>query len=218
LAKPNQDRAARFLQHLEPLEGALEAYCRRSVHDPNAVEDVLQEAVGKAFRDFHRYAEGTNFRAWIFRYLNLEIYAGNRAFHRARHEALAEEPAAADVWEQALDEPLIAGLLENPDQVLEQCGDALAAALAELTPLERSVLLLRAIGQFKHREMADVLEVPMGTIMSALSRGRARLRLRLAEHARAHGRLPSDSMQRPKLAPDTGAERARRHEENHELR
>ena len=198
LAKPSNDRAARFLQHLEPLKAALEAYCRRSVHDPNAVEDVLQEAVGKAFRDFHLYAEGTNFRAWIFRYLNLEIYAGNRSFHRERREALRDEPMVEDVWERAIDEPLIERLLGEPERILSHCDEALATAIDELSPLERSVLLLRAIGQFKHREMADVLEVPMGTIMSALSRARARLRLRLAEYAREHGLLGPGSLQNPK--------------------
>lgn len=198
MARPNDDRAARFLRHLEPLKAALEAYCRRSVHDSNAVEDVLQEAIGKAYRDFHLYAEGTNFRAWIFRYLNLEIYAGNRSFHRERRAALADEPTVEDVWDHAIDEPLLERLLGEPERILSQCDDALAAAIDELSPLERSVLLLRAIGQFKHREMADILEVPMGTIMSALSRARARLRLRLAEYARERGLLGPDSLQKPK--------------------
>ncbi len=198
MAKPRDDRAARFLQHLEPLKAALEAYCRRSVHDPNAVEDVLQEAVGKAFRDFHLYAEGTNFRAWIFRYLNLEIYSGNRSYHGQRREVLVDEPTVEDVWEHAIDEPFIERLVGEPERVLSQCDDALAEAIAELSPQERSVLLLRAIGQFKHREMADILEVPMGTIMSALSRARARLRLRLAEYAREHGLLGSGTLQNPK--------------------
>ncbi|MEX2316354.1 MAG: sigma-70 family RNA polymerase sigma factor [Pirellulales bacterium] len=198
MATPSDDRAARFLRHLEPLKAALEAYCRRSVYDPNAVEDVLQEAVGKAFRDFHLYAEGTNFRAWIFRYLNLEIYAGNRSFHRERREALAEEPIIENVWELAIDEPIIERLLQQPERVLSQCDDALAEAIGELSPLERSVLLLRAIGQFKHREIAGILEVPMGTIMSALSRARARLRLRLAEYAREHGLFGPNSLHNPK--------------------
>jgi len=198
LARPNDNRAARFLQHLEPLKAALEAYCRRSVHDPNALEDVLQEAIGKAYRDFQLYAEGTNFRAWIFRYLNLEIYAGNRAFHRERREALTDEPTVEEVWEHAIDEPLIERLLDKPERILRHCDDALAEAIAELGTLERSVLLLRAVGQFKHREMADILEVPMGTIMSALSRARARLRWRLAEYAREHGLLGPGSLQKPK--------------------
>lgn len=198
LAKPQEDRTTRFLRHLEPLEAALEAYARRSVHDPNSAEDVLQEAVGKAFRDFHLYAEGTNFRAWMFRYLNLEIYAGNRSFHRQRHEALLEEPAIENVWEQAIDEPLLERMLEEPQRVLSQCDDALAKAIGELSPVERSVLLLRAIGQFKHREMAEILEVPMGTIMSALSRARSSLRLRLAVYAREQRLLGHGASQHPK--------------------
>jgi len=198
LAKASDERAARFLQHLKPLEAALEAYCRHSVHDPNALEDVLQEAIGKAYRDFQLYAEGTNFRAWIFHYLNLEIFSGNRSFHRQRREALADEPTIEDVWEHAIDEPLIERLLDEPERVLRHCDDALAKAIAELRPLERSVLLLRAIGQFKHREIADILEVPIGTIMSALSRARARLRLRLAEFARAQGLLGRGSLHNPK--------------------
>jgi RNA polymerase sigma-70 factor (ECF subfamily) len=176
---------------LEPLQAALEAYCRRSVKDPNAVEDVLQEAIGTAYRDFHLYAEGTNFRAWIFRYLNLTIHRGNRSYQRERFEALSAEPPIEDVWDQAIDEPLIDMLLERPYEVLRKCEDAIAAAIAELSPLERSVLLLRAIGQFKNREMSDILEVPMGTVMSAVSRGRTRLRMRLAEYARERNLFPN---------------------------
>lgn len=198
MAHSSDDRSARFLRHLEPLQAALEAYCRRSVHDSNFAEDVLQEAVGKAFRDFHRYAEGTNFRAWIFRYLNLEIYAGSRSFHRQRLESLVVEPTIEEVWQQSIDEPLVERLLEKSEHVLDQCDDALAEAIADLSPLERSVLLLRAIGQFKHREMAEILEVPMGTVMSALSRGRIRLRQQLADYADEFGLLERDSMHRPR--------------------
>lgn len=203
MAIPNEDRASRFLQHLEPLKAALEAYARRSVHDSNAVEDVLQEAVGKAFRDFHLYAEGTNFRAWMFRYLNLEIYAGNRAYRRQRHqalghEALAEEPTVDDAWEDFSDTPLLERLLEKPEPILNQCDDALAEAIRELNPLERSVLLLHVIGQFKHREAAEILEVPIGTVMSALSRARIRLRDRLTAYAHEHGLLDARVTHRPK--------------------
>jgi RNA polymerase sigma-70 factor (ECF subfamily) len=168
------------------------------VHDPNAVEDVLQESIGTAYRDFHLYAEGTNFRAWIFRYLNLTIHAGNRSYQRERRDALTAEPKIEDVWDRAIDEPLLELLLERPEHVLNQCDEALTSAIAELSPLERSVLLLRAIGEFKHREMSEILEVPMGTIMSALSRGRARLRLRLAEYGREHKIFPTDSFPKRK--------------------
>lgn len=55
------DKAEQFWKHLEPLQGALEGYCRRSAHDQSAVEDVLQEAVTTALRDFDSFAEGDTF-------------------------------------------------------------------------------------------------------------------------------------------------------------
>lgn len=189
MTRQADDRAARFLRHLEPLKAALEAYCRRCVHDPNAVEDVLQEAIGTAYRDFHLYAEGTNFRAWIFRYVNLTIHTGNRSYHRQRSEALADEPMVDGGWDLEVDDSLIDLLLERPDELLRDCDDALAAAIGDLGSLERSALLLRAIGQFHTREMAEILDVPMGTVMSAVSRARTRLRLRLAEYARQNNLL-----------------------------
>lgn len=181
------DRAEGFLRHLEPLQGALEAYCRRSVRDPNAVEDVLQTAIASAYRDFHLYAEGTNFRAWIFRYVKTEIYVGNRRFQRDRHERLPDEQAADEVWELATEEPLVDQMLESPERILEHCDEAMAEAIYDLDPFDRCVLLLRSIGHFKHREMAEILDAPAGTVMSALSRARMQLRRRLAAYAREHG-------------------------------
>lgn len=201
LGKPTE-KGERFLRHLEPLQGALEAYCRRSVRDPGAVEDVLQAAITSAYRDFHLYAEGTNFRAWIFRYLNLEIYAGNRRFRRDQHERLSDEHAVEvvvedDMWELATQEPLLEQMLEAPERVLEHCDDAMAEAIYELDPFARCVFLLRSIGHFKHREMAEILEAPVGTVMSALSRGRTQLRRRLAAYASERGWLNTKSVHGP---------------------
>lgn len=83
-------RAERFLRHLEPLQGAMEAYCRQSLHDPQCLEDTLQNALADSFRDSHLYVENTNFRAWVFRYLNLEILEQNRRTAKGRaHETLS---------------------------------------------------------------------------------------------------------------------------------
>lgn len=194
MGKPTE-KAERFLRHLEPLEGALEAYCRRSVRDPSTVEDVLQTAITSAYRDFHLYAEGTNFRAWIFRYLNVEIYAGNRRFFRDQHEALPEDQTIDDVWELATEQPLVEQLLESPERVLEHCDEAMTDAIYDLDPFARSALLLRSIGHFKHREMAEILDAPVGTVMSALSRARVQLRRRLAVYAAEHGWLNPASTQ-----------------------
>lgn len=182
-------KGERFLRHLEPLQGALEGYCRRSLRDSNAVEDVLQTAVANAYRDFHLYAEGTNFRAWIFRYANTEIYAGNRRFRRDEHELLSDVAAVEEVWELATDQPLVEQLLSAPDRILEQCDQSLAEAIYQLDPVTRCTLLLRSIGQFKYLEIAEILEVPIGTVMSSLSRARLELRRRLARYANEQGWL-----------------------------
>src|SRR5258708_26195966 len=114
------------MRHLEPLQGALEAYCRRCLHDPNAVRDVLQSAVANAYRDFHLYVEGTNFRAWIFRYAHLETLNCNRKYARTCHRELPADLLPEDAWQLALDEPLLEVLLDDPDVVLDRCDASLA--------------------------------------------------------------------------------------------
>lgn len=170
--------------HLEPLQGALEAYCRRNLHDPNSVADVLQSVVANAYRDFDLYTAGTNFRAWIFHYLHLELLGRNRRDARTRHAPLPMQLASPEASDAALRERDFEILKECPESVLDHCDETLAAAVRDLPPPERAVFLLRALGEFKYREIAEILEIPLGTVMSHLSRGRARLRERLADSCR----------------------------------
>lgn len=185
-----QEKTENFMRHLEPLQGAMEAYCRRSMRDQHAVSDVLQSTLVSAFRDFDLYAEGTNFRAWIFRYLHLEILSRHRQDRRATQEGLAAGLSVEETWQLAVDEPLLQVLLDDPDPILEACEDALAAAIQALAPLERSAFLLHAIGEFKYQEIAEILQVPIGTVMSTLARCRLRLRERLIGFGTERGLLP----------------------------
>lgn len=182
-------RGESFLHHLEPLQGGLEAYCRRMLRDVSFVPDVLQSAIANAFRDFHLYAEGTNFRAWIFRYVHLEILNCNRKRVRTRYEELSADLSIEETWDLALDEPLFRILLDAPDRVLDSCDDEVAEAVRDLNITERSVLLLQAVGEFKYREIAEILQIPIGTVMSSLARCRFRLRQRLVEYAEDRGLL-----------------------------
>ena len=180
------------MRHLEPLQGPLEAYCRRLLVDAGAAADVLQSAIANAYRDFHLYVEGTNFRAWIFRFVHLEILNANRKRSRTRQQELPADLSVDDAWELALDEPLLKVLLDNPDPVLERCDEALAEAVRALDPLGRAALLLKVIGEFKYREIADILQVPIGTVMSTLARSRLRLRQQLVQYGEEQGLLPSE--------------------------
>ncbi len=182
------------MQLLGPVRGMLEGYARRLLWDRNLVRDVLQESIIKAYRDFPSFVEGTNFRAWMFCYVHNEIRNWNRG--SLRDQTLldeVEQPYSSDeAWELVLDEPVQELLLENPERVLENCDTALAEALRELSGLDRAIFLLRAIGEFRYREIAEILTVPVGTVMSSLSRSRVRLRRRLATFGLEYGLLSNE--------------------------
>jgi RNA polymerase sigma-70 factor (ECF subfamily) len=175
----NIDRPAepdRFLALLRPLERDLEVYCRRLIWDPEDVPDAVQNAVLRAWSAFDRYREEASFRVWMFRILTREIFALNRKYARiARFEFKVEpeEMAALAVTEpipEETDKPLSVEALES---VLDQ---SVVMALKTLTETERAVLLLRAIGGFRYREIGESLEIPLGSVMGNLARARQKMR------------------------------------------
>jgi RNA polymerase sigma-70 factor (ECF subfamily) len=180
-------KADAFVVLLSPLQGLLEAYCRRMLRDRSQVEDVLQSALADAFAKFDRYAAGTNFKAWIFRFVTLEVFNRN-----SKHEpvVLGEIPAdlpAEESWELVLNGDTFDAMLEKPDVVLEHFDDVVVDALERLAPLERATLLLRAIGEFSYKEIHELLSIPVGSVIGYLSRARKRLRIALAEFASERG-------------------------------
>lgn len=188
-----REKAERFLQHLEPLQGRLTAFCRRALRNQNDVLDALQSALETAYRLFHLYVEGTNFRAWMFQIVSHEVLNRNRAESRHREVELTKNmPDSRRGEESFSDEPLVDQLLDAPELVLDACDDGLARALLELPDLERNIFLLRAVGEFKYREISDILQVPIGTVMGLLARSRDRLRRDLAEEAKKQDLIPGN--------------------------
>jgi RNA polymerase sigma-70 factor (ECF subfamily) len=135
-----------------------------------AGEDLLQETYLQAWRSFHRFETGTNCRAWLYKIL-LFNYAGQRR-KRARQPILVDIDAAGD-------SALIADA-PTPDMLTV---DAVRAAFDRLPDPFRTLVLLVDVEGLTYREAADALNVPIGTVMSRLSRGRRLLRLELAQHA-----------------------------------
>jgi RNA polymerase sigma-70 factor (ECF subfamily) len=190
-------KAAEFLELLRPLQRQLEVYCRRLLRDRTLVEDVIQAAVAEAFAKFDRYVEGTNFRAWIFRFVTHQILNQNRkATPLVPAEGLADLPSGDS--REEVGEATFAAMLEDPDVVLEHFDDAVARALGQLPPLERAALLLRSVGGFSYEEIHQVLAIPLGSVIGYLSRARSRLRTALADYAVRRGLLPRNPRpQRP---------------------
>lgn len=172
----NQNRqltAGRFLELLQPIERDLENYSRRMVFDRRDREDVLQNAVLRAFRAFDRYHDGASFRAWMFKILTNEIFAINRKRGRVAEFEIAVEPEEMEEF-AGLD---FAGEMPLSWETLADAVDEeLLVALQSLNDSERAVLLMRGIGELRYREIAECLGIPLGSVMGNLSRARQKMR------------------------------------------
>ncbi|MCI0456317.1 MAG: sigma-70 family RNA polymerase sigma factor [Gemmataceae bacterium] len=180
------------MELLQSLQKPLEVYCRRLLRNPSLVEDVLQSAITAAFAAFDLYAEGTNFRAWIFRFVTLEAFNRNRKHESVSLDEVPTDLAAEESWGLVAQEAAFNALLEDPDTVLEHFDDAVVGALEKLSAVERSVLLLRAVGEFSYQEIHELLTIPLGSVIGYLSRARKRMQLALADYAGQHGLLPEE--------------------------
>jgi len=176
--------ADRFLALLKPIERELETYCRRLIWEPQEAADALQNTVMRALAAFDRYHGDASFRAWMFKILTHEAFALNRKHARiARHEFQLEPEeleglAGTGGWDPSNSRPLSAGAFE------EALEPALAAGLKTLTDTERAVLLLRAVGELRYREISASLEIPLGSVMGNLARARHKMRAYLARAER----------------------------------
>ncbi len=168
------DKQSRFLELLRPIEGDLERYCGRMVFEQSHFADALQNAVLRAYRAFDRYREDASFRAWMFKILTNEISALNR---KRRRIARVEVRVAADeidsfaASESAADEPA-----DSWAELSESLDEEIVGALPILNDAERAVLLMRAIGQLRYREISECMGIPLGSVMGNLSRARQKMR------------------------------------------
>jgi RNA polymerase sigma-70 factor (ECF subfamily) len=160
-------------------------FALRNVWDSSVAEDVFSSAVLAVYEDRARFAPGTNFRAWMFRILANKCFTANR--ERARNDQDLDSASAELVSLE--DARAYADVLAEPERFLEDCGDEVLRAFRRLSTAERSCFLLRAVERFTYKEIAEILEMPMGTVMTHLARGRAKLRRDLMEYAVQEGFL-----------------------------
>lgn len=186
-----------FLQLLGRHRDEVYRYVQRTVWDSGAADDVFAAAVLAAWENWHRFQRGTNFRAWLYRIATNKCFVANRVTKRTPEPLdLVPESALADLGADRGYQDVLA----DPDRFLEQCGDEVARAFTVLSTAERSCLLLRGAERFSYKEIAEILEIPVGTVMTHLSRGRAKLRKELLDYARSRGYVRT----MPRLLPRGG--------------
>jgi RNA polymerase sigma-70 factor (ECF subfamily) len=144
---------------------------RRLTRNPADAEDLVQETFLKAFRAADRFEPGTNLRAWLFTILH------NAARNRARDRARETVTVDSDIVERAAELAPGAGQLapgETPESLLlrDTLGPELQSAIDALPDAFRQAVWLRDVEEFSYSEIASMLSIPVGTVMSRISRGR----------------------------------------------
>lgn len=180
VAAEARDRV-RFEEEALALADQVYRVARRMVSSREEAEDLVQDTYARAFRSWQSYTPGTNLRAWLLRILtNLNIDRGRRIQRRPDETPLDEGDyyLANRLAESAGEEGL------ESDHVVERLSqDSIVDALAAVPHDFRDVVLLVDIGEFSYADAAQILDVPIGTVMSRLHRGRKQLRQKLGQEA-----------------------------------
>ena len=141
----------------------LRRYARALLRDPGGADDLVQDCLERALSRLHQFQAGTNMRAWLFTIMHgIHVNAVRKGIRAANAGAL--DPHTLDCHSTP------------PAQAHGLAVRELAAALDQISDEQRQVLLLVALEGMTYGEAAEILDVPVGTIMSRLARGRARLR------------------------------------------
>lgn len=174
-------RALAFRTHVEPELEVMLRVARTLTGNPTDAEDLVQETVIRAFRALDRF-DGAHPRAWlltILRHTNMNM-------HRRQRPDLVEDWAAVQGARPAFG---ALGVPSPEDHVMDEIlEEDLEKAVSSLDARFRTVLLLVDVDRLTYAEAADALGVPVGTIMSRLSRARNRVRLQLRHTATVQGR------------------------------
>jgi RNA polymerase sigma-70 factor, ECF subfamily len=176
IAGEARDRV-RFEEDALELADQVYRVARRLVSTREEAEDLVQETYARAFRSWRSFQPGTNLRAWLFRILtNLNIDRGRREQRTPILEPIEEGDYY--LYNRLED----AGAPQAEEQIVERLSqDGVVEALAAVPHDFRDVLVLVDIGDFSYKDAAQILDIPVGTVMSRLHRGRRVLKHELAE-------------------------------------
>ncbi len=156
----------------------------RLTRNPSAAEDLVQEAMLRAWRSFHTFREGTNIRAWLYRILVNAHYDRHRKATR-EPDVIPEDVSDFYMYTKARERSELTEAGNPEVQVLDQILDTEVKDSLESLPLPfRTVLLLVDVEGFSYKEAAEILGIPVGTVMSRLSRARHGLQQKLWEYAK----------------------------------
>ena len=178
------EKQLQFEQEALPHTNLLYNYALRMTNNPADAQDLLQETLLKAYRFWDRYERGTNIRAWLFRILKNSYI--NRYRKATREPETVDYDEVQNFYTSVRDTATDANNLQE-NLFKNLLDDDITKAIADLPEEFRTVVILSDIEGLTYEEIADFVDVPLGTVRSRLHRGRKILRARLMEYARSRG-------------------------------
>ncbi|MFJ5698103.1 sigma-70 family RNA polymerase sigma factor [Arthrobacter sp. NPDC093139] len=185
-AESPEERRVRFERDAMQYVDQLYSAAMRMARNPSDAEDLVQEAYTKAFSAFHQYKPGTNLKAWLYRiltntYINL--------YRKRQREPLQSNSDTIEDWQLARAEShTSSGLRSAEAEALDHLPDSdVKRALQEIPEEFRLAVYFADVEGFAYKEISDIMNTPIGTVMSRLHRGRKMLRDMLADYAAERG-------------------------------
>ncbi|WP_024356343.1 sigma-70 family RNA polymerase sigma factor [Leucobacter chironomi] len=176
----------RFTQEALPLLDQLYGAAMKMTRNPQDAQDLVQETFLKAFSAFASFQEGTNLKAWLYRIMTNSYINTYRKRQREPYLGAVDE---LEDWQLGGAESATAMSARSAEaEAIDRTPDSVVSEALNALPEDfRMAVYLADVEGFSYQEIADIAEVPIGTVMSRLHRGRTRLRKSLGEYAREQG-------------------------------
>jgi len=206
---------ARFAELAMPYMSALYSAALRMTRNPSDAEDLVQETYLRAYRGFGGFHDGTNLKAWLYKILTNTFINTYRAKKRRPEQVDLDDTEDFFLYRRLGGLEAVEAQRSPESEVLDAIPDELVKAALESLPEQfRMAVLLADVEGFSYKEIAEIMDVPIGTVMSRLHRGRKALQKQLWEFGRERGLLPTvngtdghsePEGPAPEAAPETAA-------------
>jgi RNA polymerase sigma-70 factor, ECF subfamily len=196
---------ADFAELAMPYMPALYGAALRMTRNPTDAEDLVQETYLRAYRGFEGFREGTNLKAWLYKILTNTYINIYRAKKRRPDQVDLDEMPDFSLYRQIGGLEAVEASATPETEVLSAIpDDEVKAALESLPEQFRMAVILCDIEQFSYKEIAEILDIPIGTVMSRIHRGRKLLQKRLWDYAAERGLVPPSVPDRQPVDTATG--------------